>query len=66
MYRQSSVDIPMSEGPVNLNWGPIMKHINESPFEFFQGGGWDFLGTSADDVCYPPAILGLSTHSIAG
>ncbi len=41
----------MSEGPVNLNWGPIMKHINESPFEFFQGGGWDFLGTSADDVC---------------
>ena len=41
----------MSEGPVNLNWGPIMKHINESPFEFFQGGGWDFLGTSPDDVC---------------
>jgi len=39
-----SVDIPMSEGPVNLNWGPIMKHINESPFEFFQGGGWSFLG----------------------
>lgn len=34
----------MSEGPVNLNWGPIMKHINESPFEFFQGGGWNFLG----------------------
>ncbi|KAF8078147.1 FACT complex subunit SPT16 [Lyophyllum atratum] len=39
-----SVDIPMSEGPVNLNWGPIMKHINESPYEFFQGGGWSFLG----------------------
>ncbi|PPQ86867.1 hypothetical protein CVT25_012586 [Psilocybe cyanescens] len=39
-----SVDIPMSEGPVNLNWGPIMKHINESPFEFFQQGGWSFLG----------------------
>ncbi|KAG6909830.1 hypothetical protein DXG01_015103 [Tephrocybe rancida] len=39
-----SVDIPMSEGPVNLNWGPIMKHINESPYEFFQGGGWNFLG----------------------
>ncbi|KAG5651278.1 hypothetical protein H0H81_009221 [Sphagnurus paluster] len=39
-----SVDIPMSEGPVNLNWGPIMKHINESPHEFFQGGGWSFLG----------------------
>ncbi|GLB35147.1 putative fact complex subunit spt16 [Lyophyllum shimeji] len=39
-----SVDIPMSEGPVNLNWGPIMKHINENPYEFFQGGGWSFLG----------------------
>ena len=41
----SSVDIPMSEGPVNLNWGPIMKHINDNPFEFFQQGGWGlFLG----------------------
>ncbi|KAK2467068.1 hypothetical protein APHAL10511_001326 [Amanita phalloides] len=39
-----SVDIPMSEGPVNLNWGPIMKHINESPYDFFQNGGWSFLG----------------------
>ncbi|KAG6874314.1 hypothetical protein C0995_001539 [Termitomyces sp. Mi166 len=39
-----SVDIPMSEGPVNLNWGPIMKHINENPYEFFHGGGWSFLG----------------------
>jgi hypothetical protein len=43
MY-DSSVDIPMSEGPVNLNWGPIMKHINENPFEFFQHDGWSFLG----------------------
>lgn len=34
----------MSEGPVNLNWAPIMKHINESPHEFFQQGGWSFLG----------------------
>jgi nucleosome binding factor SPN SPT16 subunit len=34
----------MAEGPVNLNWGPIMKHINENPYEFFQGGGWSFLG----------------------
>lgn len=40
----SSVDIPMSDGPVNLNWGPIMKHINESPYDFFQNGGWSFLG----------------------
>ncbi|KIK63712.1 hypothetical protein GYMLUDRAFT_162320 [Collybiopsis luxurians FD-317 M1] len=38
-----SVDIPMAEGPVNLNWGPIMKHINDSPYEFFNEGGWSFL-----------------------
>ena len=43
----SSVDIPLSEGPVNLNWGPIMKTINEDPYEFFQQGGWSFLGGSA-------------------
>ncbi|KDQ60609.1 hypothetical protein JAAARDRAFT_31568 [Jaapia argillacea MUCL 33604] len=41
-----SVDIPLSEGPVNLNWGPIMKTINEDPYEFFQHGGWSFLGGS--------------------
>ncbi|EJD05718.1 FACT complex subunit SPT16 [Fomitiporia mediterranea MF3/22] len=40
-----SVDIPLSESPVNLNWGPIMKTINESPYDFFQQGGWSFLGT---------------------
>lgn len=34
----------MSEGPVNLNWGPIMKHINDNPFDFFQQDGWAFLG----------------------
>lgn len=45
-YNHSSVDIPMSQGPVNLNWGPIMKHINENPYEFFQGGGWSFLGST--------------------
>ena len=35
----------MSEGPVNLNWAPIMKTVNESPYDFFQHGGWSFLGT---------------------
>lgn len=40
----SNVDIALSEGPVNLNWGPIMKTINESPHDFFQQGGWSFLG----------------------
>lgn len=46
----SSVEIPLSEGPVNLNWGPIMKTINESPYDFFQQGGWTFLsGTGGED-----------------
>ncbi|KAF5391933.1 hypothetical protein D9757_001726 [Collybiopsis confluens] len=38
-----SVDIPMAESPVNLNWAQIMKHINDSPYEFFKEGGWTFL-----------------------
>lgn len=48
----SSVDIPLSTGPVNLNWGPIMKTINESAYDFFQQGGWSFLGgaNGGDDV----------------
>ncbi|EGN96171.1 hypothetical protein SERLA73DRAFT_94229 [Serpula lacrymans var. lacrymans S7.3] len=44
-----SVDIPLSEGPVNLNWGPIMKTINESPYDFFQQGGWSFLGGGGNE-----------------
>ncbi|KAH9946256.1 FACT complex subunit SPT16 [Epithele typhae] len=44
-----SVDIPLSEGPVNLNWGPIMKTINEDPYDFFQNGGWSFLGGGGGD-----------------
>ena len=42
----------MSEGPVNLNWPPIMKMINDNPYDFFQNGGWSFLGgpgETADD-----------------
>ncbi|KAF7796890.1 hypothetical protein EIP86_008075 [Pleurotus ostreatoroseus] len=42
-----SVDIPLAEGPVNLNWGPIMKTINDDPYDFFQQGGWSFLGGTA-------------------
>ncbi|KAG2348552.1 FACT complex subunit SPT16 [Suillus weaverae] len=46
-----SVDIPLGEGPVNLNWGPIMKTINESPYDFFQQGGWrSFLGGGDADT----------------
>lgn len=44
----SSVDVPLAEGPVNLNWSQIMKTINDSPFEFFKTGGWGFLAQGDD------------------
>jgi nucleosome binding factor SPN SPT16 subunit len=44
-----SVDIPFSQGPLNLNWTPIMKTIQANPYEFFKGGGWDFLNEESDD-----------------
>ncbi|TFL07405.1 FACT complex subunit SPT16 [Pterulicium gracile] len=43
-----SVDIPITESQVNLNWGPIMKTINEDPHGFFQNGGWSFLAGEGD------------------
>ena len=57
----SSVDIPLGEGPVNLNWGPIMKTINESPYDFFQQGGWrSFLGGGDADVSSRLRFVGVS------
>lgn len=44
-----SVDIPFSEGPLNLNWGAIMKTVNDNPHNFFMEGGWSFLGVESDD-----------------
>ncbi|KAF2861548.1 FACT complex protein [Piedraia hortae CBS 480.64] len=44
-----SVDIPFSEGPLNLNWGTIMKTVTADPYQFFKDGGWSFLGTDSDD-----------------
>ncbi|KAF1983849.1 transcription elongation complex subunit [Aulographum hederae CBS 113979] len=41
-----SVDIPFSEGPLNLNWAQIMKTITTDPHNFFEEGGWGFLGAS--------------------
>ncbi|WFD42788.1 Xaa-Pro aminopeptidase [Malassezia psittaci] len=38
-----SVDVCVTEGAVNLNWGAIMKTITEDPYAFFQEGGWEFL-----------------------
>lgn len=45
----SSCDVPISEGPVNLAWPAIMKTVNEDPYGFFEGGGWNFLTGSGDD-----------------
>jgi nucleosome binding factor SPN SPT16 subunit len=49
-----SVDIPFTEGPVNLSWPQIMKTINDDPRAFFEeAGGWGFLsaepGSDATD-----------------
>ena len=44
-----SVDLPVSEGAVNLNWSAIMKTVQEDPYEFFNEGGWGFLQAGSDD-----------------
>jgi nucleosome binding factor SPN SPT16 subunit len=44
-----SVDIPFSEGPLNLNWGTIMKTVTADPYQFFKDGGWSFLSTEDSD-----------------
>lgn len=48
MFWYSSVEVAYKEGPVNLNWGMIMKTVNEDPVEFFKNGGWNFLGDDSD------------------
>ena len=40
-----SSEIPISEGPASLNWSAVMKTVNEDPKDFFESGGWSFLGT---------------------
>lgn len=44
-----SVEIPFSEGPLNLNWATIMKTVIADPHQFFADGGWSFLATDTDD-----------------
>ncbi|MCJ1348492.1 FACT complex subunit spt16 [Peltigera leucophlebia] len=44
-----SVNIAYSEGPLNLNWGTIMKTILADTHQFFADGGWSFLSTESDD-----------------
>ena len=43
-----SCDIKFYEGPANLNWTQIMKHINDTGLEgFYDDGGWKFLNMQA-------------------
>lgn len=44
-----SVEIPFSEGPLNLQWPTIMKTVQADPHSFFADGGWGFLATESDD-----------------
>ncbi|KAI1005200.1 FACT complex subunit [Podosphaera aphanis] len=44
-----SVNIPFSEGPLNLNWPTIMKTVTADTHQFFADGGWSFLQTETDD-----------------
>ena len=44
-----SVNIPFSEGPLNLNWPTIMKTVTADPHAFFADGGWSFLNNESDD-----------------
>lgn len=39
----SSCDIKYTEGIQSLNWGKIMKTINDNPEDFLENGGWSFL-----------------------
>lgn len=48
----TDVDIPYSEGQMNLNWGALMSQINTDPHGFFSDGGWLILtgeGDSGDE-----------------
>lgn len=44
-----SVDILVSEGPVNLQWNQILRTIQDDPYDFFVNGGWSFLRSSDED-----------------
>ena len=44
-----SIDIPISEGPLNLNWATIMKTVTADPHQFFADGGWSFLANDSDE-----------------
>ncbi|KAG9232590.1 FACT complex subunit-domain-containing protein [Amylocarpus encephaloides] len=43
-----SVNIPFTDGPLNLNWPTIMKTVVADPHAFFEDGGWGFLSNETD------------------
>ncbi|CCD23632.1 chromatin-remodeling protein SPT16 NDAI_0B06000 [Naumovozyma dairenensis CBS 421] len=45
----TDMDIPYTVSTINLNWGTIMKSLQEDPHQFFLDGGWTFLATGSDD-----------------
>ncbi|ODV78217.1 FACT complex subunit SPT16 [Suhomyces tanzawaensis NRRL Y-17324] len=44
----TNVDIPYSEGQMNLNWGAIIKTVLQDPYQFFADGGWKILTGEGD------------------
>lgn len=44
----TDVDIPFSEGQMNVNWGALMKTILSNPYAFFADGGWLCLTGNGD------------------
>jgi nucleosome binding factor SPN SPT16 subunit len=44
-----SCNIAFWQGPLNLNWGAIMKTVVTDTHAFFADGGWNFLNTDSDD-----------------
>lgn len=44
----TDVDIPVTSGPVNLNWGLITKTILADPYEFYSNDAWSFLAEDGD------------------
>lgn len=43
-----SIEIPFSEGQLNLNWATIMKTVTADPHQFFADGGWSFIANESD------------------
>src|SRR6266566_491672 len=41
-----------------------MKTINDSPYDFFRGGGWTFLGGTGDEVEPPSISCAFSLYSV--